>query len=191
MLADSRFLALLAANTLAIGTQFATIYLMVLFMTRTRGVALPAASLLLAVYFVLLAAGRLICSALIARQPITRIVLTLLALLSVSLLGGWLARGTWSAVFFALTGLASSGLMPSLLALASNLLPAEVGGSAFGLLAMFGGLGGMALTWFTTWIAGAIGLNLAFLAVVLVSLLALGFFAAVRSCFRAAERQPA
>ncbi len=187
MLRDRRFLTLLAVNTLAIATQFATIYLMTLFMTRVRGMTLPAASLLLAAHFILTGAGRVACSALIARQPITRIVTVLLVLFAASLLGGWLTRGPFSMICFALTGLAVSGLMPSLLALASHLLPAEVSGSAIGLLAMFGGLGGMALTWFTTWIAGAIGLNFAFLAVVLVSFAALGFFAAVRGRFRAVE----
>jgi fucose permease len=189
ILRDRGFLSLLAANTLAIGTQFATIYLLVLFMTRARGVSYSAASLLLSVYFILLAAGRLLCSALITRQPITRIVTALLGLLAASLLVGWLTRGPVSAVSFALTGLASSGLMPSLLALASHMLPAEVTGSAMGLLAMFGGLGGMALTWLTTWIAGAVGLHLAFLAVILVSFLALGYFIALRVRFRSAERQ--
>ncbi len=187
MLRDRRFLTLLAANTLAIAAQFATIYLMTLFMTRTRGMSLPAASLLLAAHFILTGAGRVACSALIARQPITRLVTVLLALLAAFLLGGWLTRGPVSLACFALTGLACSGLMPSLLALASHLLPAEVGGSAIGLLAMCGGLGGMALTWLTTWIAGSIGLNPAFLAVALVAFAALGWFAAARGRFRAAE----
>ena len=102
MISKNRFsMALLVANTLAIGTQFATIYLTVLFLTRTRGWTLPAASRLLAVYFVLLAAGRLACSALILRHRITRIVLALLVLLAGSLAGGWLTRGPFSAVCFA------------------------------------------------------------------------------------------
>ena len=189
MLQDRRFLTLLVANTLAIATQFATIYLMTLFMTRTRGMAIPAASLLLAAHFILTGVGRLACSALIARQPITRIVTVLLILLAASLLGGWLTRGTLSMTCFALTGLACSGLMPSLLALASHLLPAEVSGSAIGLLSMFGGVGGMALTWLTAWIAGTIGLNLAFLAVILVAFAALGYFALMRSRFQAVEER--
>ena len=189
MLEDRRFLTLVAANTLAIATQFATIYLMILFMTRTRGMAIPSASLLLSAYFVLIAAGRLACSALIARQPVTRIVLVLLTLLAASLLVGWLTRGPLSMTCFALTGLACSGLMPSLLALASHLLPAEVSGSAIGLLSMFGGVGGMALTWLTAWIAGTIGLNLAFLAVILVAFAALGYFALMRSRFQAVEER--
>ena len=189
MLGDRLFLRLLVANTLAIGTQFATIYLMVLFLTRTRGMALPAAGLVLAGHFILTGVGRVACSALITRQPVTRIVSFLLMLLAGSLAAGWLTRGPVSIAFFALTGLACSGLMPSLLALASHLLPAEVRGSAIGLLAMFGGLGGMALTWFTTWAAGGIGLNLAFLALVLFSFAALVYFLALRPRLSAVEER--
>lgn len=187
MLGDRRFLAVGVSHTLAVGTQFATIYLMVLFLTRTRGMPAPAARQLLALYFVLLAAGRLACSALIRRLPVTRLLLALLGLLAASLAGAWLTRGPVSSVCFALSGLAASGVMPSLLALASHLLPAEIGGSALGLLALFSGVGGMALTWLTTWVAEAIGLDLAFLLVVLVAFLALGYFAAVRGRLRAED----
>jgi len=187
MLANRAFLALLVANTLAIGTQFGTIYLMVLFLTNTRSVPLPSASLVLAAYFILLGAGRLLCSALITRLPITRIVLLLLVLLFGSLLAGWLTRGPFSIMFFAFSGLASSGLMPSLLALASHMLPKEITGLALGFMSMIGGLGGMALTKLVTWMAGDIGLNLAFLAVVFTALAALAYFVLKLRRFRAAE----
>ena len=91
-------------------------------------------------------------------------------------------------VLLALTGLACSGLMPSLIALASHLLPKEVTGLALGILSMLGGLGGMGITKLVTWLAGRIGLEKAFLALVGLSLIALLFFLATRKKFADAER---
>jgi len=188
MLANRAFLELLVANTLAIATQFGTIYLLVLFLTNTRSVPPPSASLVLAVYFVLLGSGRLICSFLISYQPITRIARLLLALLFVSLLAGWLTRGPFSIMCFIISGLASSGLMPSFLTLASHMLPKEISGLSLGFMSMIGGLGGMALTKLATWIAGSIGLNLAFLVVVFTAMAALGYFTLKLRHFQEAEK---
>lgn len=187
LLGEKKLVSLLVANTLAIGTQFGTIYLLVLFLTSTRGLPQAQASLVLAVYFVLLGTGRIVCSSLITRYPITKIVTFLLILLFSSLLAGWLTRGPVSIVCFAITGLASSGLMPSLLALASHMLPKEVTGLALGVLSMFGGLGGMGLMKLVTWLAGFTGLNTAFLAVVFVALSALLYFLAIRGRYRVYE----
>jgi MFS family permease len=187
LLGEKKFISLLVANTLAIGTQFGTIYLLVLFLTSTRGLPQARASLVLAAYFVLLGTGRIVCSSLITRYPITRIVTFLLVLLFSSLLVGWLTRGSFSIICFAITGLASSGLMPSLLALASHMLPKEVTGLALGVLSMFGGLGGMGLMKLVTWMAGYTGLNTAFLAVVFVSLVALIYFLGISGRYRVFE----
>jgi MFS family permease len=188
MLSDRLFLSITAANVLAIGTQFGIIYLLVSFLKNTREVPHAQASLMLALFFVLLGAGRLVCSYLITRFPISRILTLLLSALFVLLLAGWLTRGPLSVAFFVLTGLACSGLMPGFMALASLTLPREISGLALGILAMFGGLGGMALTRVVTWLAGSTGFEGAFLAVILVSAAALVYFVAMKRRFGAAEK---
>jgi len=187
MLGNRLFLKLLVANTLAIGTQFGTIYLLVLFLNKTRGLPHSSASIVLATYFVLLGTGRIICSSLISRYPITKIVTFLLVLLFTSLSLGWLTRGPVSILFFTVTGLASSGLMPSLLALASHMLPKEVTGLALGIMSMCGGIGGMGITKFVSWIANGVGLNTSFLALIFLSLTALIYFTAMKKKFAAVE----
>jgi len=78
--------------------------------------------------------------------------------------------------------------MPSLIALASHLLPKEVTGLALGILSMLGALGGMGITKLVTRLAGTIGLEKAFLALIALSLAALLYFLATRKTFAAAER---
>ncbi len=93
-----------------------------------------------------------------------------------------------SVALLALTGLACSGLMPSLIALASHLLPKEVTGLALGILSMLGGLGGMGITKLVTGLAGRLGLEKSFLALVGLSAVALLYFLATRKKFAAVER---
>ena len=186
MLGDKLFQSITVANVLAIGTQFGIIYLLVSFLKNTREISHAKASLMLALFFVLLGAGRLVCSYLITRFPITRILTILLSALFVLLLAGWLTRGPLSIAFFVLTGLACSGLMPGFMALASQTLPKEISGLALGILSMVGGLGGMALTRVATWLAGSMGFEGAFLTVILVAAAALGYFVAMKRRFETA-----
>lgn len=188
MMKNRLFLSLLAANTLAISAQFGIIYLLVSFLKGARALEHSAASLMLAVFFVFLGAGRIICSKLIGRYSIVKIITILLALLVVFLAAGWLTEGYFSFACFMLTGLACSGLMPSFLALASLALPKNIAGLALGLFSMFGGLGGMALTRFTTWFAGRLDLDRAFLSLVSVALAAFAFFVFKAKSFAAAEK---
>ncbi len=188
MFGNRLFLSVLVSNTLAIGAQFGTIYLLVLFLSNVRGLPVPSASLVLAIFFILQGAGRIVVSSLISKIRITTIVTFLLALLFVTLGLGWLSRGMLSVVLLAFTGLACSGLMPSLIALASHLLPKEVTGLALGILSMLGALGGMGITKLVTWLAGKIGLDKAFLALIGLSLIALLFFLATRKKFADVER---
>jgi len=187
MFGNKPFLSVLLSYTLAIGAQFGTIYLLVLFLSNVRGLPVPSASLVLAIFFVLQGAGRIVVSTLISKIRITTIVSFLLALLFVTLVGGWLTRGMISVVLLALTGLACSGLMPSLIALASHLLPKEVTGLALGILSMLGGLGGMGITKLVTGLAGGLGLEKSFLALIGLSLVALLYFLATRKKFAAIE----
>ncbi|MDX9785064.1 MAG: MFS transporter, partial [Spirochaetia bacterium] len=188
MFSNKPFLSVLLSYTLAIGAQFGTIYLLVLFLSSVRGLPVPSASLVLAIFFVLQGAGRIVVSTLISKIRITTIVSILLALLFATLVSGWLTRGMISVVLLALSGLACSGLMPSLIALASHLLPKEVTGLALGILSMLGGLGGMGITKLVTGLAGRLGLEKSFLALVGLSAVALLYFLATRKKFAAVER---
>ncbi len=189
MFGDKLFLSITAANVLAISMQFGIIYLLVSFLKNTREISHAGASLMLAFFFVLLGAGRLVCSSLITRFSIVRILTILLSFLFVLLLAGWLTRGPVSIAFFVLTGIGCSGLMPGYLALASLTLPKEVSGLAVGLLSMFGGLGGMVLTRVVTLLAGSIGFDRAFLVVIVVSASALGYLLVMKRRFSAAEKK--
>jgi MFS family permease len=142
--------------------QFGTIYLLVLFWSTVRGLPVPSASLVSGDFLRAPGDGRIIVSSLISKIRITTIVSFLLAFLFVALAGGWITRGLLSVILLALTGLACSGLMPSLIALASHLLPKEVTGLALGILSMLGALGGMGITKLVTRLAGTIGLEKAF-----------------------------
>lgn len=188
MFSNKPFLSVLLSYTLAIGAQFGTIYLLVLFLSSVRGLPVPSASLVLAIFFVLQGAGRIVVSTLISKIRITTIVSILLALLFATLVSGWLTRGMISVVLLALSGLACSGLMPSLIALASHLLPKEVTGLALGILSMLGGLGGMGITKLVTGLAGRLGLEKSFLALIGLSAVALLYFLATRKKFAAVER---
>ncbi len=169
MFSNKLFLLLLCSGMLSIGSQFAIIYLLVMFLTQVRGLPLTSASAILSVYFVFLAIGRLLCSRLVLRIPPVRIVQVLIVSLFVLLFAGWLTNGIVSAVFFGLTGLACSGLMPTMLALASRILPEQVRGASLGVFSMFGGLGGMATTYGTALVAAYRGLERGFLLVIAVS----------------------
>lgn len=159
---DRLFLHLLGIGVLSIGVQFVIIYLLVTFLMDARGMPLPAAGAILSGYFACLALGRLGCSRLVRYYSTTGVIAFLLLLLVAFFALAWLTTGTVSLVFWILTGFACSGLMPSMLALGATVLPQRVVGSALGLLAMCGGLGGMLLTYVTSFFAERIGMSLAF-----------------------------
>ena len=188
LLGNRLFLLLLGVGALAIGVQFGVTYLLVSLLVQGRGVPLPRAALVLSLYFLTVAVGRLACGWLVARFSNTRVIVGSLLLLAFTLLAGWLGRGGLSLAFFVASGLAFSGLMPGLLALASAVLPREVRGTALGLVATAAGLGGVFIPSLTSWLAGYGGLDRAFLLVVVVSFaVAAGFFL-LHGRFLAAER---
>ncbi len=187
LLGNRLFLILLAVGLLAIGVQFGVTYLLVSLLVRARGVPLSQASLVLSLFFLVVAVGRLACSWLAARYSNTRVILGSLLILSATLLAGWLTRGLPSLALFTLSGLAFSGLMPGLLALASTILSREVMGTALGLVATAAGLGGMVIPSLTSWLAASAGLGRAFVLIVGASFaVAAGFFA-LRGRFLEAE----
>ena len=149
---------------------------------------LPLAAATLSLHFLVVAAGRLACGWLVARFSNTRVILASLGLLALTLLAGWLTGGVLSRAFFVASGLAFSGLMPALLALASAVLPREVRGTALGLVATAAGLGGILIPSLTSWLAGSGGLDRAFLLIIVVSLAVAAGFLPLHGRFLAAER---
>lgn len=173
---NKNFLLLLAAGLCGMGVQFGVIYLLVMFLTQSRGVEFGAASWILSIFFILLSLGRFICARLVRRFSLVCIVTVLLIGVAATLAAGWLGRGWLSLVMFSLSGLACSGLMPNMLSLATRILPAEVRGAALGVFSMCGGLGGMAVTYGTTLVAARVGLEAGFATVIVVAVAGVGLF---------------
>lgn len=180
---EPSFLKLLFITLLAVGTQFGIIYMLVSFLVKTRSLPLRQAGMVLSAFFAFLMVGRLICSRLVTRYSAFHVIMGLLIMLSITLVGGWLTTGRVSLVLFALTGLACSGLMPTLLSLASRILAPQVMGAALGLLSMAGGLGGMLLSYLTSGTAEFIGLHYAFLVIVTASVIVTAYFFTTRKIF--------
>lgn len=187
LLGNRLFLLLLGTGLLAIGVQFAITYLLVSLLVEGRGLPLPRAALVLSLFFLAVASGRLLTSWLASRWSNTRLILGSLVLLSLTLLSAWLARGTLSLVLFVASGLAFSAMMPSLLALASVILSRQVMGAALGLVATAAGLGGVLLPSLASRLAGTVGLDRGFLVVVGTAALATVGFALLQGRFLRAE----
>ncbi|HAK47545.1 MAG TPA: hypothetical protein DCO79_16690 [Spirochaeta sp.] len=176
VLKEKRFIRLLVIVFLAIGVQFGIIYLLVSFLIKVRELDFGDASLVMSAFFALILLGRLSCSYLVSRISSYRVVLVLLVMLVLTLIFGWLTRGAISYVLFALTGLASSGLMPTLISIASSTLEPEIRASALGLLSMAGGIGGMVVTLSITELADYIGFNNSFTIMIVLSIISVILF---------------
>ena len=105
---------------LAIGTQFTIMFLLVTYLVDAKSFSVPGASAVLSGFYILLAGGRLICSVLVRRYSNRLILLVLLALLAAFILVGIVGDPGIAGIALALTGLAASGLYPSILAMASE-----------------------------------------------------------------------
>jgi fucose permease len=147
---------------LAIGTQFTIMFLLVTYLVDAKGFSVPGASAALAGFYILLAGGRLVCSVLVRRYSNRLILLVLLGLLAAFIVVGILGEPAIAGVALALTGLAASGLYPSILAMASEVTHATSRGIVLGSLAMAGGFGGMAVTQVTAGVSERIGILSAF-----------------------------
>ena len=168
---EKRFIQLLIVVFIAIGVQFGIIYLLVSFLVKVRELQFGSASLVMTGFFGLILLGRLACSYLVGRLSSYRIVLVLLILLFITLAAGWLSSGPFSYFMFAMTGLASSGLMPTLISIASSTLEPGIRASALGLLSMAGGLGGMLVTLAITKLADYISFEYSFAILIVLSVL--------------------
>jgi fucose permease len=154
---NSAFVILL--TFLAIGTQFSIMFLLVTYLVDAKQYAVPLASAALSGFYILLAGGRLVCSVLVRRYSNRLILLVLLGLLATFITAALVAGPRLSGVALALTGLACSGLYPSILAMGSEVTHATSRGVVLGSLAMAGGLGGMMVTQITAGVSERIGIS--------------------------------
>ncbi|MBW1973535.1 MAG: MFS transporter [Deltaproteobacteria bacterium] len=175
LIKEKDFLFLILINFLSIGIQFAIMFMIVTFLKEARGFSIASSSIVLSSFFILLAIGRLISSAVALKVSNSKILMFLLFFLSILLVIGWMTKGFCSGIIFAFTGLACSGIFPSLLALIS-LFFSEMTGTVMGILAMCGGLGGMTITYLTALISQHLGLNVGFILILSLSIFTFFFF---------------
>ena len=176
LMTEKTFLALFLLTFFNSGTQNGICFWMVTFLTESRGLPIGLASTALSLFFVCVAAGRLFSSKLLTLFHETNYLLVLFLLLFISLLFSILAPGRWAILFFALCGLAHSGIYPSLLAMTGKIYR-ETPGAAMGILTTGGGLGSIFLPWLVSFVSQETNLRLGFLTFevyVICSLIILG-----------------
>jgi len=162
LMTEKTFLALFLLTFFNSGTQNGICFWMVTFLTETKGLPIALAGSSLSLFFICVAAGRLFSSKLITRFHETNYLLVLFVLLFISLLFSTLAPGRWTIPFFALCGLAHSGIYPSLLAMTGKIYR-ETPGAAMGILTTGGGLGSIFLPWLVSFVSQETDLRLGFL----------------------------
>jgi fucose permease len=175
LLRQKDFLLMVIVNFLAMGTQFALIYLSVTFLKEAKGFSIGISSVVLSSFFILMILGRLVCGWLSARISNSAIILTLLLFLLIVVFAIWAGQGWVSAGAVMLSGLACSGIFPCLLALAGTLFH-DVTGTALGVLGMTSGLGGMSACWLTALISQRTDVGVGFVVVIISSFMALVLF---------------
>lgn len=175
--ANAGFGHLMLMGFLAVGTQFALMFLSVTFLTEAKHLGIFQASVILTLFFAGLFVGRFSCAWIAFRVLNTRIILLLLVLQSISLFVAWRSEGWVSALALVASGLACSGIFPCLLALTGSLF-FEVAGTALGLLASMNSLGGVCILWISGMLSERGGIGFGFLAMVLSSAAGLLLFLA-------------
>jgi MFS transporter, FHS family, glucose/mannose:H+ symporter len=162
LMTDKTFLSLFFVTFFNSGTQNGICFWMVTFLKETKGLPIALASASLSLFFVCVAVGRLFSSNLITRFHETHYLLVLFSFLFVSLLLSILVPGKWAIPFFALCGLAHSGIYPSLLAMTGKIYQ-EAPGAAMGILTTGGGLGSIFLPWLMSFVSQLTSLKVGFL----------------------------
>ena len=173
--ANAGFCHLMLMGFLAVGTQFALMFLSVTFLTEAKHLGIFQASLILSLFFVGLFVGRFSCAWIALRVLNARIILLLLVLQTLSLFVAWQSEGWTSALALVASGLACSGIFPCLLALTGNLF-FGVAGTALGLLASMNSLGGVFIVWISGMLSEKGGIGFGFLGMVLSSAAGLALF---------------
>ena len=176
LMTDKTFLSLFLITFFNSGTQNGICFWMVTFLKETKGLPIALAGASLSLFFICVAVGRLFSSGLITRFHETKYLVFLFSFLFVSLLFSILAPGGWAILFFALCGLAHSGIYPSLLAMTGKIYQ-EAPGAAMGILTTGGGLGSIFLPWLMSFVSQMTNLEFGFLTFevfVVLSLVLLG-----------------
>jgi len=172
---QKNFIFIVLVDFLSMGTQFSVIYLSVTFLKEAKGFSVITASAVLSAFFTLMILGRLICGWLSSRTSNTHIILVLLFLLVMISLIGWRGRGWISAVGIMMTGLAISGIFPSLVALTGEIYH-DMAGTAMGFIVMMSGFGGMFFCWLTALISQKTDLGFGFIVPIASAVIAFALF---------------
>ena len=162
LVTEKTFLFLFFVTFFNSGIQNGICFWMVTFLKEMKGLSIALASSSLFLFFACLALGRLFSSYLLTRFHETTYLLSLFSLLFVSLFLSIYAPGKWSIPFFALSGLAFSGIFPSLLGMTGKIY-SEIPGAAMGILATGAGLGSIVLPWLMSLISQLTNLKTGFL----------------------------
>ena len=162
LMTDKIFLSLFLITFFNSGTQNGICFWMVTFLKETKDLSIAMAGASLSLFFVCVAVGRLFSSGLITRFHETKYLVFLFSFLFVSLFFSILAPGKWAILFFALCGLAHSGIYPSLLAMTGKIYQ-EAPGAAMGILTTRGGLGSIFLPWLMSFVSQLTNLQFGFL----------------------------
>ncbi len=162
LLKEKKFLILLVIAFLALGVQNGIGYWMVTFLKETKSFSISLASTSLFLFFACLALGRLFSSYIITKLNEAVYLLGLFSLLFIALLLSIFVPGKWTIPFFALCGLAHSGIFPSLLGMVGKIYSKNPG-TAMGLIATGSGLGSMTVPWIMSLISQIGNLTIGFL----------------------------
>jgi fucose permease len=176
LLRNLRFIHLIMMGFLAVGTQFALMFLSVNFLVEVKGLTIFEASAVLSSFFLCLLLGRLVSGSLALRIFNAHIIMLLLCFQVTSLFAVWKGWGWVSAAALTASGLACSAIFPCLLALTGTLF-SEVAGTSLGILATMNSLGGMTIIWICGLLSQRISLEFGFGVMVFSSLAAVLLFA--------------
>ena len=157
--AHSRLAVVLAVLLgLYVGTETGIGAWLTKYMVSARQVSLPYAGTTLSLYWLGLAAGRLVLSGVAHRISEERLILGLTLFSSLALAGSVMAGNSWlAALCFAGTGLGFSGIFPAVIALGGRLHPHRTA-AVTSILIAGAGIGGIVIPWTMSAIADGVGL---------------------------------
>lgn len=188
---QKNFVLMILVDFLSMGTQFSLIYLSVTFLKEAKGFSVVTASAVLSAFFILMILGRLVCGWLVPRISNSGILLILLPSLAIISFIAWKGQGWVSAIGVMMTGLACSGIFPSLLALTGEIYH-DMAGTAMGIIGMMSGFGGMFFCWLTALISQKTDPSLGFIVPIVSSVMALALFLVqYRPLLRGEQERPA
>ena len=176
LVTSPRFLVLIMMGFLAVGTQFAVMFLSVTFLVEVKGLTIFQASLVLSSFFLCLLLGRLASGSLALGVLNSHLIMLLLGFQVTSLFVVWQGSGWVSAAALTVSGLACSAIFPCLLALTGTLF-FEVAGTSLGILATMNSLGGMTIIWVSGLLSQRVSVTFGFGAMIFSSLAAVLLFA--------------